>query len=104
MKKILNQLSALVAAMILIPISGNLAAQDNTSKTGTYLQEIKKEILIPGENEPEIIRLFKSGNNIDAVSKDKIFRYNGKNWSTENLDFQCNTATSDLKGNIWLAG
>ncbi|HSO86574.1 MAG TPA: two-component regulator propeller domain-containing protein, partial [Draconibacterium sp.] len=68
------------------------------------LQEIKNEITIPGEKEPDIIRLLKSGNNIIAVSKDKIFRYNGKSWNTEKLDFKCNTATTDSKGNIWLAG
>ncbi len=104
MKNIIIQLTTLILAMILIPVSGNLAAQDNTLKTGTYLQEIKKEITIPGENEPEIIRLLKSENTIVAIAKDKIFRFDRKNWNTENLNFQCNTSATDTKGNIWLAG
>lgn len=104
MKKILNQLTAFVAAMILIHAFSSLTAQNSSSKTGTYQQEIKKEIAIPGENQPEIIRLLKSGNNIVAVSKNKIFRFNGKNWSPEKLDFQFSAATTDTKGNLWLAG
>lgn len=104
MKKILNQLIVLVTVMMLIPVFSNLTAQNTTSNTGAYLQEIKKEIVIPGEKEPDIIRLFKSENTIVAVSKEKIFRHNGKNWNTEKLDFQCNTANIDSKGNIWLAG
>ncbi|HSO84966.1 MAG TPA: hypothetical protein VLQ91_00335, partial [Draconibacterium sp.] len=104
MKKILNQLIALVTVMMLIPVFSNLTAQNTTSNTGNYPQEVKKEIAIPGENEPEIIRLLKSGNSIVAVAKDKIFRFDGKKWNTENLSFQCNTATTDSKGNLWLAG
>ena len=104
MKKIIIQLTTLISAMIIIPIFGNLYAQNNNSETSGYLQEIKKEIVIPGEKEPEIIRLLKSENTIIAVSKDKIFRYNGKSWNTEKLDFKCNAATTDSKGNIWLAG
>jgi hypothetical protein len=87
MKRILNQLTALVAAILFVPAFGTLTAQNTASKTGTYLQEVKKEITIPGENQPEIIRLLKLENNIVAVSKDKIFRYNGKNWTQKNLIF-----------------
>jgi hypothetical protein len=104
MKKILNQLAVLVVAIMFATNFSNLTAQNTASKTETYPQEVKKAITIPGENQPEIIRLLKSENNIVAISKDKIFRYNGKNWNTEKLDFQCNTATADSKGNIWLAG
>ncbi len=104
MKKILNQLLAHIAIFALVSISFNLTAQNSTFKTGTYLQEIKKDIVIPGENEPEIIRLLQSGNTNVALSKDKVFRFDGKKWSTENLSFQCSAATTDLKGNIWLAG
>ena len=82
----------------------NLNAQNNTSKTDSYQQEIKKTVVISGENEPEIIRLLHSGNKIVAVAKDKIFQYDGKKWATEKLDFLCNTATTDSKGNVWLGG
>ena len=101
MKKILNQLAALLA---IICISFNLTAQNSNSNSAAYLQEIKKDIVIPGENEPEIIRLLQSGKTFVAVSKEKVFRFDGKKWNTEKLDFACNTATTDAKGNIWLAG
>lgn len=104
MKKILNQLAVLVAVTLLFPAIKSLSAQNSTSKTAVYLQEIKKDIVIPGENEPEIIRLLQTENTIVAISKNKVFRFDGKKWSTENLSFQCSTATTDVKGNIWLAG
>lgn len=103
MKKRINQLSTLFVVMILSS-TFNLNAQNNTSKTDNYQQEIKKTVVISGENEPEIIRLLHSGNNIVAVAKNKIFQYDGKNWATEKLDFLCNTATTDSKGNVWLGG
>ena len=104
MKKILTQLSALVAIFAIFSISFNLTAQNSPSKAETYLQEIKKDIVIPGENEPGIIRLLQSANTFVAISKDKLFRFDGDKWNTEKLDFACNTATTDAKGNIWLAG
>jgi len=104
MKRILNQLLAFLVSLLILTFSHFLSAQNTSSKTGIYLQEIKKDIAIPGENEPEIIRLLNSGNDIVAISKDKIFRYNGKKWNSEKLDFQCITATTDSKGNVWLGG
>lgn len=103
MKKIISQLSTLVVIFSVISTFNNLTAQKSPSKSA-YLQEIKKEVVIPGENEPEIIRLLPSGNTIVAVAKNKIFRFDGEKWSTVNLSFQCKTATTDAKGNIWLAG
>ena len=102
MKKILNQLTAIAMMIMLISAFCKLTAQNANTKPGTYLQEIKKTVAIPGENEPEIIRLLKSGNTIVAVSNDKIFRFDGKKWNTEKLDFQCTAACTDLNGNIWL--
>ncbi len=104
MKKHKTRLSATLMAMLILTVFNPIIAQNNHAKSGTYLQEIKKEIVIPGENEPEIIRLLPSGNTIVAVAKNKIFRFDGEKWSTENLSFQCYTAATNAKGNIWLAG
>ena len=78
--------------------------QPGAQSAKTFPQEIKKSITIPGNPEPNIIKLLHSNEAIVAVSEDSIFSFDGKGWSSKNTRIQCSTATTDTNGNVWIGG
>jgi hypothetical protein len=68
-----------------------------------YFQDIKKEIKIPVEEVPNVLKLYKTGNTIVAVTSNGVFRYQQEGWSGSNSDMEISLSIIDSKGNIWLA-
>ena len=72
-------------------------------KCGKYLQEIKTEIQLPKNIETPISKLFKKGSQITAIATNGVFRYENNKWTGEPFGAGWRTATTDPKGEIWLA-
>lgn len=68
-----------------------------------YFQDIKKDINIPVEEFPNVLKLYKTGNTIVAVTSKGVFRYQQEGWSGSNSDMEISLSIIDSKGNIWLA-
>jgi len=72
-------------------------------QSGTYFQEIKTEISLPDQAGKNVIKLFKTQNNLIAVTSNGVFKYSEGKWSGNAFGSDWQTATQDSKGEIWLA-
>ncbi len=71
-------------------------------QSGNYPQEIKSEVLLPGDKVTNIVKLVRQKDRIVAVTKDQIFTYSEKNWTLKRISGNWQTACVDQKGNLWL--
>jgi hypothetical protein len=70
---------------------------------GSFYQEVKSFVQLPGEADPNIIRLFRSKESVIAVASNGVFRYHHGSWSGRPFGSGWRTAALDAAGRVWLA-
>jgi len=72
-------------------------------KAGTYFQEIKTDIQLPEQAEKNVVKLFSGQNNLISVTSNGVYKNKNGKWTGTPFGTGWRTATSDSKGEIWLA-
>jgi len=72
-------------------------------KAGDYLQEVKTEIQLPKQADPNAVGLFLNQGNVIAVTSNGVFRNRNGKWTGIPFGNGWRSAIMDAKGEIWLA-
>ncbi|MDP2334840.1 MAG: hypothetical protein Q8N05_00020 [Bacteroidota bacterium] len=101
----MNSKIQVLILLVLLATSGITSFGQTISgiKAGTYLQKIKTEVLLPGQAEKNIVKLFSSQGSIVAVTSNGVFRNSNGKWTGKASGANWRTATLDSKGSVWLA-
>ncbi|WP_158859035.1 ligand-binding sensor domain-containing protein [Lunatibacter salilacus] len=94
-----SQLIILLALLLLVE---NAKSQVKSSPTA-FLQTLKIDITLPTQAENHIIDLVASGDAIDVITSNGVFRYDKDQWSTKLLKTGITSSTLDLNDKIWIA-
>ncbi|MDX1283761.1 MAG: hypothetical protein R3182_02050, partial [Draconibacterium sp.] len=92
----------IILLILTCQFSGSFGQKITGQKTGKYLQEVKNDILLPGEEIPNITQLLKNDDQIIALSPGKIFYFKNEKWSTKTINNEWHTTVLDPVGKLWL--
>ena len=103
----MKRISKLIAVLIFITVftgTSTLTGQVILGiQSGKYLQEIKTDIRLPKEAEPNVVKLFSEQNGVVAVTSNGIYRNHNGNWIGKAFGSGWRTAVQDVKGAVWVA-
>lgn len=72
-------------------------------EAGSYLQEIKNDVILPDEADAHIVKLIHKEDQIIAVSPNKVFTFENKIWKSKEFKGNWQTAALDTNNELWLA-
>lgn len=76
-------------------------ATDQTPSTSSFLQTLKTDIILPGEKQPEVLKLLNWEGSILAITENAIYRYHNASWQMESVKGEIKTAVQDPSGRVW---
>jgi len=94
----------LPAILLILFLGGHSHAQPiRAIPLGSYDQEVKTAIQLPGEAKPNVLRLFRWKETTIAVTSNGLFRYQNGAWSGKPSGSGWRAAALDGAGSVWLA-
>ncbi len=97
--------SGLILLFIILLASGIISVGQIIPgiNAGSYLQEVKTEIQLPKQADPNVVSLFLNQGNVIAVTSNGVFRNRNGKWTGIPFGSNWRSAILDAKGEIWLA-
>ena len=98
----MKMINLLFLLLLVGSLTGSRAQPSTSVSAASFLQDIKTEVTLPGQGPANILKLFKAGDRILAISPQHIFQYENGKWSSQAGDQPILSALLDGEEHLWL--